>query len=507
MRPMYNLIDQPWIPCLVMDGGAEELGLRATLLRAREIRGLHGESPLVVASLYRLLLAVLHRVVAGPRGVNDWEDLWLNGWDEGAVSGYLDKWRDRFYLFHPEHPFYQWRDKNSREKSIANLFPEISSGTNATLFDHNTEATVNEISLAQAARALLLVQTTSIAGGSGMAPKDSSDAPWGRGIVFLAEGDDLFQTLMLNLMPYTSASPIPNTPSDRPNWEVDNPLTPQRNKPMGYLDYLTWLNRSIELVPGETLGKIVVRQVRMAPGLRLDSDLIDPFKHYRIDEKGGYKFLRWNENRALWRDSASLLRFQDAKNIRPPLTLRWLAELVDEMILDRTQTFRFMALGMSNNQAKIDFYSEEHLPIPGFYLLNLELVEALSQALEAAENVRRALYGSLSRLASLLLSPTSDDADGRKPDKKDVQNLIGHWAVDRRYWAELEVPFFHLLEKLPQDNEATLEEWDTILQRTARQALAQAESLAGDDARALRAAVRARGQLAGSLKKLFTNAG
>ena len=61
MLATFNLIDEPWIPCTMLDGARRSLGLRETLTQAQAIRELGGDSPLEVAALHRLLLAVLHR--------------------------------------------------------------------------------------------------------------------------------------------------------------------------------------------------------------------------------------------------------------------------------------------------------------------------------------------------------------------------------------------------------------------------------------------------------------
>ncbi|MFC1998016.1 type I-E CRISPR-associated protein Cse1/CasA, partial [Chloroflexota bacterium] len=198
--PAFNLIDEPWIPCIRPDGTTLELGLRETLLRSHQLSGLYGESPLIVASLYRLLLALMYSIYGLP-STRSWKKLWDVGKnDPELVDEYLEKWRERFYLFHPERPFHQWPERANRKKSVIDLFPEFSSGNAATLFDHHTHMQDSFLTAAQAIRALLYVQTFSVAGGSGLAPRDSSDAPWARGVVFLVEGDTLFETLMLNFI-------------------------------------------------------------------------------------------------------------------------------------------------------------------------------------------------------------------------------------------------------------------------------------------------------------------
>ena len=498
--PSFNLVDEAWIPCIRNDGTTAELGLRQVLLEAHQIRSLHGESPLIVASLYRLLLAMMYSIYGAP-STRSWQKLWQTGKNDASrVEAYLAKWHERFYLFHPERPFYQWADGAIRKKTVVDMFPELSSGRAGTLFDHHTHQNLSAFMPAQAARALLLVQTFSIAGGNGLAPSESSDAPWSRGVVFLAEGDTLFETLMLNFMSEAQGG-FYQIARDLPVWETENPFRPDRDVPLGFADYLTWPIRKIYLMPQQANGRISVSEVLMGPGLRLNPDFINPFYHYRIDKK--YLMQRFNEARVLWRDSASFFSFHKQDKFHPPRTFYWISELVAENVLDASRNYRYMALGMANNQAKVDFYSAEHLPLPVSYLQNAQNVDGLNAALEAAENVRKKLYGALSRMAMLIISPSAENENGHKPDKKDVQNLLAHWAADRQYWASLEAPFFRLMRDLPVKGDDAVTQWDTVLQESARAAFDYAARMAGDDARALRASVRAHGQLVGGLKKLF----
>ena len=59
----FNLIDEKWIPVRFLDGSRDELGIRDTLLRAKEIAAIEDSSPLVVTALHRFLLAVLYRAL------------------------------------------------------------------------------------------------------------------------------------------------------------------------------------------------------------------------------------------------------------------------------------------------------------------------------------------------------------------------------------------------------------------------------------------------------------
>ena len=499
--PAFNLIDEPWIPCIRDNGKKEELNLREVLLDAYKLQRLYNRNPLIVASLYRFLLAMMYSIYGNP-STSAWRKLWqAEENDAERVNAYLGEWHERFYLFHPERPFYQWADGAIREKTIVDMMPELSSGNAGTLFDHNIESKCVYFIPAEAVKALLLTQTFSVAGGSGLAPKDSSDAPWSRGVIFLIEGKNLFETLMLNFMPSSQAN-FPQGRKDIPFWESENPL--YRNVPPHLVisDYLTWPIRKIFFLPEKKEDTLLVSDVIMGPGLKLDPEFINPFYHYRIDKK--YKMQRFNEGRVLWRDNSSFLSFHRQDHFYPPRTFHWLAELIGEGILAPSQIYQYMALGMANNQAKVNFFAEEHLPLPATYLQNEVHVEGLRTALDAAENTQKKLYGALSRMATLKLAPTAEDKEGHVPDTKEVKNLINHWAADRQYWASLEASFFQLLRDLPSKGENAIDQWDFALQESVRTAFEYAVRMAGNDARSLRASVRARGQLEGGLKKLFS---
>lgn len=510
MTYSFNLIDQPWIPCARMDGSVEEFSLREVLARAHELHGVQGDSPLETASLYRLLLAVIHSALRGPKTKSAWAELWnAKQFDIGKFDAYLtsEKRRSRFDLFDKEHPFYQVKlTKDGREKTTNDVMPDIASGTNATLFSHATDENNISLSPSKAARTLLVMQTMSIAGGWGMAPKESSDAPWGRGVVFLTEDDTLFHTLMLNLFKYPDSEVMANSKDDVPAWDAENPFKPTREEPLGYLDFLTWQNRRVSLIPEGDEKSPIVKNMIISQGLKLKADILDPMKHYRIDDKKGYLFHRFSEERSLWRDSAALFRVHNPKATRPPQAFYWLANLADEESIQKHQTYRFMALGMANDQAKIEFYRHEVFPLPLKYLQDDELVKQLSEALTYAENTARALWVAGNRLALLIVAPTTDGKppqDISKLTKQDANKLYQHYGTERYFWSRLEVPFYEFLQTMPDNPESALARWKETLYETAWDALRSAIRMAGENTKALKAATRAEGVLYGELKKLF----
>jgi CRISPR system Cascade subunit CasA len=505
MNPTFNLLDEAWIPCVQAEGHPAELGLRDTLTQAHALRELVGESPLVTAALYRLLLAVVHRVF-GPAGYDAWYEVWEAGhFDASKVMDYLDTWRHRFDLFDKERPFYQIDDGRVKDKPIVSLVQEIASGNNATLFDHHTDIDGMSLSPGQAARALIAAQTFALGGGKSGIPQNFTDAPWARGVVFLVKGDTLFETLMLNLSRYPDDELTVDPSGDCPSWEMDDPLQPPRSIPQGHLDYLTWYARRVLLIPESMHKGVIVRRMKFTQGLALHGDVLDSMKQY-IASKDKQRFgpLPFREERALWRDSAALFKLSQ-EGYRPPTAFYWLSELIDEDYLDISQTRCYLALGMATKpgQAKVDFYRSESCPLPLRYLTDESLVERLDQALKMAEDVRSQLWGAARTLAALTLSPQSDTEAGRKPAPEDVSRLTDQWAVERGYWSGLEIPFRRMMEDLPEDVEGVLTNWQERLRHTAWAALERIASDLERDTRNLKATVRAREQLAAGLGKVL----
>jgi CRISPR system Cascade subunit CasA len=498
--PSFNLIDAAWIPCIDLTGERHVVSLFTALTEAHLIREIAGESPPVTVALHRLLLAIMLRVY-GVQDLRVWETLWRTGeLPETPLQTYTNTWHARFDLFDPQRPFMQAADARAKPKSVGTLLLDMASGNNGTLFDHHTDADEVMLTPAAAARALVTMQAYGLA-GLFLPGATFTSAACVAGVIFLVEGNNLFETLMLNCF-YPEDRLIPSSPHDKPSWEMDDPFLPTRTAPLGYLDYLTWFNRRILLLPEVTSEKTIVKQMTMGPGLRFDPPPLEPMKSYRVDEKRGPLALRFDEDRAVWRDSSALFRLHNSR-YRPPQALDSLAELVYDRVLDHHQTRRIMALGMSSDQAKIEFFRAERMPLPLEYLKNQAIVERLEQALAAAESVSQQLWGAARTLATYLVAPHQDSGEGRSAQREDLDQLMGGWDIQRPYWAKLEVPYFQLMERLPHAGEEALDDWFTLLRRTARDSLERVVAMVENGPRGYKAAVQARQQLAAGLARVL----
>jgi CRISPR system Cascade subunit CasA len=507
----FNLVDEPWLPCTRLDGTAVTLSLRDVLSQCHQLQSLAGDSSPQTAALHRFLLAILHRMF-GPADYNAWAEFWQAGqFDALAIHTYLDEWRHRFDLFDEERPFYQSSDPRVKSKSTISLSHDRASGNNATLFDHHTETGGETLTPAQAARVLITAQAYGLAGLSGITQK-FTDGTCAGGIIFLVEGDNLRQTLLLNMIMYpaSDADMFGHTRKDAPAWEMDDPFTPAREHPFGYLDYLTWQNRRVLLQPELLDGRTIVRSMTMRPALRLDSATTDPMKHYRIDDKRGALATSFSENRVLWRDSAAFFTFHDPsiRKMRPPATFRWLRDLTepDVAILDKYRLYRCVALGMSKDQAKVFFFREERLPLPLLYLTDETLVNHLRLALDKTGITAFDLLQAVRRVGMFLQIPDADNKQWGElnSNTKDVINgWVNHTGVDRHYWSRLDIPFQTFIVDLAQEAEPALLRWYEQLRAVAQDAFSQAAQYVGSDGRSFKAIARGQSYLNYRLNQLI----
>ena len=442
-------------------------------------------------------------------------------WDSDKLNRYFDEWKHRFNLFDKERPFYQvLRMQNAKGKDVepnpvALLAHEAATGNNATLFDHSFEKAPEAYSAATAARYLITRQAFSIGFGRSD-PFYLQDSTIVRGFSVLALGNNLFETLTLNLLPYNTERPIPHQGEDKPVWEQNDPAKPDKDGTVvrGWLDYLTWQSRRIHLVP-EDDGS--VRYCQLQQNLKLADTplLLDPFKCYqRKDSQEPFQPLGLRPDRALWRDSHILFQqigeqgTESKALTKRPEIFNHLAQI--EMARRRGEIearpgYAFAAYGFATEigkAASVIFWARERLPLPLSYLIEPQLVDELRFALGLADDVFAALHESIRALAKLLAAPLSDDRNARQPDPNDVRNIANSFSAHEFYWARLDQPFKKLLTDLPKDfqhksgdtaqpGDEAMTEWAGTLQRTARTALDNAINSLSGSARDLKASATA----------------
>ena len=478
----FNLIDEAWIPVRRLDGERIELGIRDTLLRAQEIAVIEDPSPLVTAALHRFLLAVLYRALEGPTDIDQAKAWFKSGFPADKIDGYLERWRDRFWLFDEHFPFFQIPDfvpKTWRAWTV--LAAEHNADNAKVLFDHVDVTRPNTVPSAAAARWLLATQTFSVSAGKSEL-SHTGTAPSATAVMVLPLGRDLEDTLLLNLAPQNRAV----TAGDLPVWER-KPETVASLKAgvergiAGHADRYTWRTRSIRL-RGETDGS--VSTLAFASGVEnATKDGLDPMFAYEIKKDKGAQPIQFRD-RGLWRDFDSLL--PDDARLAP-------AVIEHATALTRFDRSRFprsvMVLGQSNNKAKIEFWRLERFALPEALLGERSIRSEIHQLLADAEASHDALEGSCDSFARSLLAHGD-----RNVKRSDIDQFVKQMPVSAAYWSSLEAAFHDVLRHYTADADpdAIRLGWLKTVLNTLRDAWQRhAASVSTSDAWAIRALVRA----------------
>jgi len=394
----------------MVDGHLRDVGLVDLFEQANEISALTETSPPCLIALYRLLLAITHRALIRDQGT--WRDqdraTWYReGLPQQVLQDYLEHWRERFWLFHPEQPFMQVAALATAEeirdkKPWTQISLASTCGNAAVVFDHSYDAAPSRITPPEAIRTLLgFLQFTP--GGLIRVIRGSDKAgPLANTAAVLPIGRTLNQTLCLALHPATSAAK-----DDLPSWEqpvisLEN-LRAAPSLATGPNDRYTRLSRAVLLDPAEDSR---IQWIRFAAGVALaeDASAPDPMASYR---EGGNRHVRigFREGRAFWRDLPALVPDPAGKPSQPAFVLGWAATLradLGDLLADEV----LLIAGVASDQAKLLRWRSEQIVLPAVLLANVGLASRLRLEVQRAETV----YYQLRAIAIIMIAATMPTA-------------------------------------------------------------------------------------------------
>lgn len=400
--PEYNLLDEPWVPVRLLDGTITEVGLLELLQRSTDIADLACELPTQNIAIQRLVLAIAYRV-ATPLDAEEW----LEQLEEGApieqMIEYLEKWRERFYLFGGQYPFMQVADLRTPKDTVSGLEKLIADVPNGEQFftTRNGKA-LERISAAEAARWVVHTQAydpSGIRSGAVGDPevKGGKGYPIGPawcghlGLVWL-KGKNFNETLLLNLVPADAGDlkgvPV-TTEWDWCTWEVSTPETSARGnysrldpkgtpRDLSIPKLLTWHSRRIKLI-GDSSG---VTSVVLAQGDKLAPQQMQRYEpqslwRYSLPQSRNHKQdvympSKFKAGRALWRDLPGTLPVcemiqgadkQPKREFLQSAVLSFHAELKSSMLAEDYPTqMQIQAVGVTYGPQEAtvdDIYADE----------------------------------------------------------------------------------------------------------------------------------------------------
>jgi len=451
----FNLLDEPWILVLRADGTTEKVSLVDALARAPEFERLNGELPTQDVAILRLLLAILHVIVArySPDGREDpigtkqqaiarWKEIYKSGHlPMTVIKRYLDGFHYRFFLFDQKYPFYQVATlEDATEYQASKLNGELSESNNKVrLFLQRNGEQKNVLAFDEAARWLLHVNgfddTSAKPKGKGL---PSSGAGWlGKlGIVFV-QGETLFETLMLNLVLF---------PSNGEAWGRENPVWERPVKEDERTEIACPDNLS-ELYTLQSRRLLLERHEERVIGFKLlggdffskENAFVEPMTLWRKDasvkDREVWVPCRHDPARQMWREAEPLLL--SAQSVRRPGLVEWISELqFDKAITKNFITFASVIAKYGDKDFFINDIGEDSLTF------SMEILERIGKSwiptILDQVDAAKGLVDQLGYLAKNLSVASGDDPSSFA--SSDLEKVKGYTLLD--------LPFRDWLEKV-----------------------------------------------------------
>lgn len=472
-NPEYNLLDEPWIPVRLIDGTITDVGLLELLRRTTDIADLACELPTQSIAIQRLILAIAYRV-ATPHDTRDWVRQWEDGAPTEQMIEYLERWRDRFYLFGGRFPFMQVADLRTAKDAVSGLEKLIADVPNGEQFFTTRHGRALAcIPASEAARWLVHAQAYDPSGIRSGAVGDSQvkggkGYPIGPawcghlGLVWL-KGQDLDETLVLNLIPASTAA-LRGVDSSTEwgvcSWEASEPESSVRGdyslldpagtpKELSIPRLLTWHSRRIRLV-GDSSG---VTGVVLAQGDKLapqEMRLYEPQSLWRYSTPQSKKFKtdvymprKFEAGRALWRNLPGTLPTvitvqgvdkQPKREFLPSATLSFHYQLDNASIqTSYPKVMRIQAVGVTYGPQEStfeDIYSDElTLSVAVMRVEREDLSAEIDRQVRLTEEVAR----DVGTLAANLARAAGESGDGAGDGARDRAKELFFSAVDNDF--------------------------------------------------------------------------
>lgn len=384
----FNLLDEPWIAVVYDDKGhTKEISLLDLFQNAHRYKDLAGDTKTQDFAVLRVLLAILHTVFSrfdADGEVYEWLEVderfrqleavdesdleeyenalfetWLALWQAGQfpeiVTQYLEKWRDRFYLFDEAYPFFQVRkediaaDKISKAsattilgKFINKTISESGKGKKEekkAIFSPRFSENKSILSGSELARWLFVFH-----GYTGLSDKvifGKEKYKASKGWLFdiggvIAKGHNLFETLLLNC--YLVQNEADNLLHiQTPCWELSSQTLLSNYLGNGDIDnlaalYTVW-SRGIYIDPDSDLAQPFTFEIVKLPKINHQDNFLEPMTLWKYnqsgDNKGHHTPKKHALNQSLWRSFGLLASGGDKQ--RKPGLIDWLALLRKEI--------------------------------------------------------------------------------------------------------------------------------------------------------------------------------
>lgn len=439
----FNLLEEPWIKVLTNDMKEKEVSLLDLFAHAHEYRQLAGETTTQDAAIFRFLLAILATVfyryeVDGTDSLleendSDPDDVierWREYREQGHFSeevfrSYLESCSERFWLFHPETPFYQVADLEygTDYESAVCLYGNIKESMNDKTRHHFSVVEghlLEQMTCSEATRWLIhfiayAIRIKKDVNSPEVFNKDIGIGRMGRLGYIMVRENTLFDMMLLNLCPLKYGEKIWGNPS--PIWE--RPVCKQQTRKVA--------------IPNNIPEAYTIQSRRMLLK-KNDRNMVYGFKvlggdYYEMDNEPNEQMTIWkcyldkktkkanispkihDPSRHIWQEFATI--FYNSQN--PPGLLCWIDLLQQKGLLYGNRIITIQVIGAvydSNQQFNIVNSVNDQLSLSANLLSKLgegwrqRISDEVAKCESAADAIRK------------LCDAIGDILYGKDPNKK-----------------------------------------------------------------------------------------
>lgn len=400
----YNLLDERWIPVILDDSGqVEYVSLVELFKNAENYLALGGDTQTQKFALLRFILSIPQTVyfrfdrdgesyqffdvdekmrqiedvdeedVHKFRGelVTTWKDLWEDVQYSDVLFKYLEIWRDRFYLFDDRYPFYQVTEDVITGDNINRKNPTTISGKliNRVISESNNKVGLfapkfanrrNKEYLTEDEVARWLIMFQGYVGTSDKVMFNVEGYTASKGWIYdiggiYLEGDNLFETLMLNTM--LGQEDQFYYEKQKPCWEytgrevVDRLLLGEEPDNLAEL-YTNW-SRAINIDPEVDLDKPFEMKVVKVPEIDHRDQFLEPMTLWRNnttgENKGHHTPRKHQVNQSMWRNFGLIFSEKSGDEVIIPGIIKWYDFLSQYMFKDKVITINSISMEADGN--------------------------------------------------------------------------------------------------------------------------------------------------------------
>jgi CRISPR system Cascade subunit CasA len=390
---MYDILVEPWIPVEDFEGKLVDLGLLATLQGCQSFERLSDSSPIFEYGIFRFLTVFLMDAYR-PESNQDLQDLFDRGcFDMEVINRYVADCRIEgcsFNLLDPERPFLQATfnpQYDIREKSVAELFFDYPTGNNTVHFDHNLEDSC-EASLKDCLKALTTLTAFSVA-GTGRVSSVNGAPP----VYFAIKGKNLFETLVLGMIPFSNTSLSIDTPPVL--WRNPDDVVPDKATPDTSLLFgMTFPCRRVVVIPEN--GKSTIRKVYFQKGLHfLGYDgWTDPHVAYVFGDNGRSS-IKPKISKEIWRDIGNIFMLSSGA---PSILKNYSSIVPDDRVLIPIVTYSFV----TSTSSGYEHWQRSELSLDSRIIEDNEKIQVLADCIGRMETMggKTKLMASLKAIVS-----------------------------------------------------------------------------------------------------------